>query len=170
MARGHQTRFLTFQCTAGSITWIGEQWLLGLLALLVQTLEHGPRHQYLTADLELARVARGSKQIVACWRFQHQGNRAYRLDIRRHIITMNTIATCHGLRQFTIDVGQRDRQTVVFHLAAYFEILAGQTFFHTLVPVGHVLLVVGVGQREHGIFVLHLTEFLVQVAAHALRW
>ena len=82
---------------------------------------------------------------------------------------MHTVATCHSLRELTIHVGQRDRQSVVFHLAAHLEILACQAFLHTLVPVGHILFVVGIGQREHRVFVLHLREFSIQVAAYTLR-
>ena len=81
---------------------------------------------------------------------------------------MHTIATSDCLNKFTIDISQRDRESIVFHLTAHLEILASQALLHTLIPVGHVLFVVGVGQREHGVFVLHLRKFGIQVATHTL--
>ena len=81
---------------------------------------------------------------------------------------MHTIATGNGLRQLSVDIGEGDGKSVVLHLTAYLEILTGQALLHTLVPVGHILLVIGVSQREHRVLVLHLSELLVQVAAHAL--
>ena len=59
---------------------------------------------------------------------------------------MHTIATGDSLREFAIDIGERDGESVVLHFAAHLEILASQSLLHTFVPVGHILFVVGVGQ------------------------
>ena len=55
------------------------------------------------------------------------------------------------------------------HLAAHLKILATQSALHALIPVAHVLLVISVSQREHGILVHHLLKLAVQVASHTLR-
>ena len=59
---------------------------------------------------------------------------------------MHAVTSCHRLSQSSVNIGQRDRQTIVFHLAAHLEVLAGQTFLHALIPVGHILFVIGVGE------------------------
>ena len=81
---------------------------------------------------------------------------------------MHTVATGHSLRQLSVNISQRDRESVVLHFTAHLEILTGEALLHALVPVGHILLVVGVGQREHGVLMFYLPELCVQVAAHAL--
>ena len=81
---------------------------------------------------------------------------------------MYAVATCHGLHQFAVNVYQRDGETVVLHLAAHLKLLTSQSTLHGLIPVAHILLVIGVGQRQHGITVLHLPELCLQVTTHTL--
>ena len=161
LTRGHQFRLLALQRSAGGIARIGKERFLGCLALGVEPLKHFPRHENLTAYLKLAgEVAPG---------VQHQRNAADGLHVGRHVVAMHTVATRHRPHQAALLVGERDAQSVVLHFAAHLEGLAVQTAAHAVVPVGHILFAVGVGQREHRISVGHLLEFLVQVGAHTLR-
>ena len=57
---------------------------------------------------------------------------------------MYTIAARNTLHKTPVNVCQRNRQTVVFHLAAYLKILAAKSFPYTLVEVGHILLVISI--------------------------
>ena len=159
-ASGHHAAVLTLQRAAGSIAWIGEERLLGSFALLVQTFEDLPGHKNLAPYLKLARIAFAG---------QHKGNGADGSHVLCHIVAMNTVATGHGLHQTAIHVGERDGKSVVLHFAAHLEGLSPQSAAHAVVPLAHVLLAVGVGQRQHGIFVGHLLELTAQVASHALR-
>ena len=105
---------------------------------------------------------------IACTR-KHERYSTDSPHIRSHIVALHTVATGNSLGEATIDVGERDTETVVLHLAAHLEILASQSLLHGVVPVAHVLLRIGVGQRQHGVLVRHLTELRLQVATHALR-
>ena len=173
MTSSHHTRVETLQCAAGSIARIGKEGFLGSLALTVQPFERGPGHKNLATDFKLAGIGRYSGMSgmsgISGISSQHQRNRANGLHVLCHIVAIHTVTSCHRLRQTAINVGERDAQTVVFHLTAYLEILACQTFPDRFVPVAHILLTVGIGQREHRIAMGHLTELGIQVAAHTLR-
>ena len=90
------------------------------------------------------------------------------LDIGRHIVTTHTVTTGNGLYQTAVLIGQRDRQSVVLQFTTHLEGLTIEPALHTLVPDSHILLIVGIGQRQHRIAVLHLSELLVQIAADTL--
>lgn len=81
---------------------------------------------------------------------------------------MHAVASCDGLCQPSVNVGEGDGETVVLHLAAYLEGFAGETTLDAVVPLTHLLFRVGVGQREHGVTMRYLTEARLQVAAYAL--
>ena len=81
---------------------------------------------------------------------------------------LNTIATSHSANKLAIDIGERYRKSVVLHLTTHLEVLALKTTPNRIIPISHILLVVGIGKREHRILVGHLGEVLVQVAANTL--
>ena len=83
---------------------------------------------------------------------------------------MHTITTRNSLRETTINIGERDTEAIVLHFAAHLKVLTSQSLLHAVVPVAYVLFAIGIGQRQHGIFVSHLPELRLQVATHALRW
>ena len=161
VAAGHESRALALERAAGGVARVGEERLLGGLALGVEPLEHAPGHKYLAANLKLARVAAAR---------QHERYGAYGLHVVGHVVALHPVAARHGLHQPPADVGKADGQPVVLQLAAHLERLAAKPAAYRLVPLGHVLSVVGVGQREHRVAVGHLAELLADVTAHALRW
>ena len=81
---------------------------------------------------------------------------------------MHAIATRHAPHEFSLLIGKRDGKSVVLQLTAHLEGFTPQQFAHAGIPLCHILLAVGIGQREHGIAMGHLGELLVEVAAHAL--
>ena len=161
MPAGHQGRVLTFQGAARRITRIGKQRFFCRLTLGIKPLEHLPGHQYLTSYLKFRRpVIPG----------QHQGNGTDGLHVVGHVITTNAIATGHGTHQSALLIGERNGKAVVFHLATDVKRLAMKPLHDTVViEILHLLPVIGIGQREHGVFVRHLDKLLVQVATHSLR-
>ena len=83
---------------------------------------------------------------------------------------MHSVATCNATHQLAVDIGKGYRQAVVLHLAAHLKLLSVQSTANRVVPVGHVLLVVCIGKRQHRILVCHLCKVLVKVAAHTQCW
>ena len=158
LARGHHRGVLRLQRARGGVARIGEERLLAGLAFAVQGFERHPRHQNLAAYLERA-------GIVAV---QHEGDGADGFHVVRHVVALLAVAAGHGTHQLAVFVGQGDGRAVELQLAADFKVLV-QGLLHPLVEVGHLALGVGVTQRKHGIFVGHLREVLVQVAAHTHR-
>ena len=156
----HKSRVLTLQRATGGVARVSKERLLGCLTLSVKTLKHLPRHQDLATDLKLMGIARAGK---------HQRNAAYGLHVCRNIIALHTIATGDATHQLAVNIGKRNGKSVILHLAAHLKILATQSALHALIPVAHVLLVISVSQREHGILVHHLLKLAVQVASHTLR-
>ena len=67
-------------------------------------------------------------------------------------------------------VSKRYRKPVELEFATDVELLPVQSALHTFVKRLYVLAVIRIGEREHGIAVHHLHKFVVQIAAHALRW
>ena len=155
----HHPRVKTLQRAAGRIAGIGKQRFFGSFALAVQALERCPGHEYLAANLKLARI------VVAG---EHQGDGGNGSHILSDIVALNAIAARDGLGQPAVDIGQRDAQSVVLHLAAHLERFAGKSLTDSIVPLAHVLFAIGVGQRQHGIAMLHLPEASLEVAAHTL--
>ena len=90
---------LELKRSARRVSRIGEQRLFLLLSLLVQLLEHAPRHQYLASYLELLRIV-ASRQC--------QRNAAYGTDIGCHVVALFSVASRHGLHQFAVLVCQRN--------------------------------------------------------------
>ena len=99
---------------------------------------------------------------------QYEGDCTDGLYVGRHVIAVHAVTPGHGLGEPSVHVGEGNRQPVVLHLTAHLEVLARQSLPDALVPVSHVLLIVGVGQREHRVFMLYLSELGIQVAAHTL--
>ena len=155
----HHLRLLRLQRAAGGISGIGKQRFLGSLTLGIQPFKRFPGHQHLAADFKLT-------GIIAP--VEHQRNAPDGLHVPRHVIPLNAITARYGLCQPPVHISQRDAQPVVFHFAAHLERLALQALLHALVPGSHVLFVISVRKREHRIFVSHLPELLIQVAAYAL--
>ena len=127
---------LTLPDNMHSIAGVGEERLLGSLALLVQSVERCPRHQYLATNLELVGVASGC---------QHQRYRTDGLHVACHIIALHTITTGDGLCEPPVDVCERDAQPVVLQFATHFEVIAAQALLYTVEPLSDVVGVVGVG-------------------------
>ena len=147
----HQFRLLAFECAASRIAWIGEERFAGLLPLSVESFKHLPWHQYFAPDFKLRRNGRcGGKKVEPLLLLlpsgQHQWYGTDGLHIGCHIISLHAITPCHASHQLPVLVGQRDRQSIVFQFATHLKRFAGESFAYTAVPVGHILLVVGVGQ------------------------
>ena len=124
MSAGNERRVKTLQRAAGGIARIGEQRLLRRLALCVKTLEHRPRHKHFAAYLKLTRP-------VAV--LQDERNAPYRPDVGRNVVAMNAVAASNSADKPAVDIGQRNGQTVVLHLATYLKILSAQAFAYAVV-------------------------------------
>ena len=156
LAGSHYGGVLRLQGTRGRIAWIGKQRLFACLAFLVQPFEALPRHQYLPSDFKRGRIVT----------VKHQRDGAYGLYIVRHVISLLAVSAGDGPHQLPLFISQRDGGAVVFQFAAYFKILI-QSLPHSFKEVGDFAFRVGVTQGEHGVFVGHLREVLVKVAAYA---
>ena len=161
MSIGNEAWVLTFQSAACRVARIGEQRLFSSFALSIQFVEHLPRHKNLAAYLKLIGITR----IL----IEHKRYTTDSLHIGSNIVAYHSVAARNATNKATILVGKRYRQSVVLHLAAHFKIFAFESTLHRLIPVLHILLVVGISQREHRILVLYLSEALCQIAAHTLR-
>ena len=157
---GYHSAVLALEGTTGRITRIGEQGFLSLLTLLVETVKRGPGHKHLAPYLERVRTIGIDGQF--------QGYAADGAHIGRHIIALFPVATGDSTHQPPVFVVKTDAEPVEFKLAAHIEGLAVKTFTDTLVKVGHLLTVVGIGKAEHGTLVDHGGKVVAQVAAHTL--
>ena len=81
---------------------------------------------------------------------------------------MHAVAARHATHESAVNVGERNGQSVVLHFATHLKGFAIESAAHAVVPCSHILLIIGIGKREHGILVRHLRKLLIQVAAHAL--
>ena len=157
---GHHGRVLRLEGTGRRVAGVGKERLFLLLTLLVQGLEHGPRHEYLAPDFERVGI------VVAP---QLQGNAAYGFHILGHIVTPRAVAPRHRLHQPAVLVDERDGGTVELQFAHQLKLLTHQSRAHPVVKGSHLFNRIGVAQRQHGIAVLDLRKGPVDVVAHPLR-
>ena len=101
---------------------------------------------------------------------ENERNGTYCLHIFGNIVAVNAVAAGDALHELSVYIRQRNRQSIVFKFATHLEFLAHKSTRHLFEPLLYVLFVIGVGQRQHGIFVCNLPEFAVQVGTNALGW
>ena len=179
----HHGRLLALERAAGGVARVGKEGLLGGFALAVEGLERCPRHQHLATDLELAGPRRhglggrrskevglpvGSHGGHCRARLQLEGYGADGADVGRHVVALHAVAARDGAHEAPVLVVERDAQAVELQLAANLKRLAAQALADALVELAHLILVVGVGEREHRPLVSHGNELLREVAANAL--
>ena len=97
---------------------------------------------------------------------KYQRNAADGLYIVCNVVTAHSVAPGYGTDQPAVFVGQRNGGPVEFHFTADLEVFI-QRLADTFVEFGHFGFGIGIAQRKHRIFVLHLDKVLVDVAAHA---
>ena len=83
--------------------------------------------------------------------------------------TVRLRSAADSTHQFSLFVVERDTESVELHLAAQLEGFTVKSLLYPFVEVAHLLLVVGVGEGEHGALVRHRDKVVGKVAAHALR-
>ena len=83
---------------------------------------------------------------------------------------MDTVTASNTPDKFAVNISKTDGETVIFHLAAYLEILTFESALHMIIEVSHLLLIIRICQRQHRILMSHLSELLIEVATHTLRW
>ena len=82
---------------------------------------------------------------IAASLLQTEGNGAYHADIACHIIAAYTISTGYCLGELSVNVGQRNAKTVVFHFCTNLEVLAFQSCFDALIEFAYFCFTVCVG-------------------------
>ena len=97
---------------------------------------------------------------------KYKWDRADRLHIIRHIITLFSISTSDGTKQFSIFIGQRNRSTIIFHLTANLKILI-QRLSYTLIKIRDFAFRVCICQRQHRIFMRNLGKIFVDITTDA---
>ncbi len=157
----HGAAVLALECAAGCVAGIGEERLVGLLALGIEAVEGAPGHQHLTANLKLPGPVASCRQL--------QGDASYGAHIGGDIVALHAVATRHGPDKLSVLVVETDAEAIELQLAADLERRTHQSVAHPLPEVGHLLAVVRIAQAEHRSGVEHRLELVVQVAAHALR-
>jgi hypothetical protein len=158
-ALSHHTRVLTLESARGSIAGIGKGLFANVFTFLVKTVEGLPGHENLTTNLEGIGIAQA--------RLEHKRNGGNAPYVGGDIVAMSAVATSDSPDEASLLIGKRDGQTVVLHLTTNLEVLALKTALHLIIPLLYVLLVVGVGKREHRIAMGDLTELLSDIATHA---
>ena len=138
------------------IARIGQQRFAVLLAFAVEAVERGIGHQHFAPYFE---------EIGVVAPLQVQRNGANRADIGRYVIAPCAVAPRHGTEQSSVFVGERDGRAVEFELAD--ELRLSELFLDASDEFVQLVERIGIAQRKHRIFVLHLDKVLVDVAAHA---
>ena len=146
----------------GRVARVGEGRLAGLGAALVQRFEVGDRQVDLAAHFDqLGRV------------LDAQRDRADRAQVAGHVLADPPVAAGRAAGQHAVLVGQGDRQAVDLRLGRVAELGAVdveplEVVAHPRLPGAQLLLVAGVGQREHLLGVLDLLEAVERRRADAL--
>ena len=135
---------------------VHERLLAGGGLLGVDLLEAGQRQVDLAAHLDLAGLG------------DAQRDRTDRPQVGRHVLAGGAVAPGGAAHEHAVAVEQRDRQPVDLRLGDQLERLVADPPLHTFRPLPELLLVAGVGQREHGLQVLHRREPARGRGAHAV--
>ena len=159
---GNDLRTLVLERPRGSIARVGKERFFLSLAFCIQGFKTLPRHQHFATYFKLFRIIGALGQL--------QGYGANRADIGRHVVATHTIASRHAAHQFTLLVGERDAEAVKLEFAANVKGRATQSFAHSAIEIAHLCAVVGIAQRQHGIFVRNLLKLVLLVASYAHRW
>ena len=146
----------------GGVAWVGEGWLPGLGALLVQPGERRAREIDLTAHLHQRR------RILDPERDGVDGP-----QVRRDLLPHLAVPAGRSARELTALVDERDGEAVDLRLADVFDLLhlgagGGGQPANADVPGAQLLLVARIGQREHRLEVADLLELLERLRPHAL--
>ena len=136
----------------GGVARVGEGGLAGLGAALVQRFEVGDRQVDLAAHLDQRRGV-----------VDPQRDRADRAQVAGHVLADPAVAAGGAADQDAVLVGERDRQAVDLRLGRVAELRGGdvealEVVADARLPGAQLLLVAGVGEREHRLGVLDLLE------------
>jgi hypothetical protein len=147
----------------GRVARVGVRRLAGLRALLVEPHERGQREVDLPAHLEQGR------RVVDAQRY-----RTDRAQVLRDLLADLAVAARRAAHQHAVLVDERDGEAVDLRLGheahvAHLHALASQVALRAQHPGGQLLLVAGVGQRQHRLQVAHLLELVERLRADALR-
>ena len=157
-AARYDGRRLLFERSGRSVAGIGQERFSGRLAFGVEAVERGVGHQDFTPDFEVV----GPVAVA-----QHEGYRAHRADVGRHVVALLSVAARHGAQQPPVFVGERDGRAVELQFAGV--IRRADLALDALDELVELVERVGVAQRAHRIAVAHGAELACEVAAHALR-
>ena len=146
----------------GGVAGIGEGRLAGRGAALVQRFEVGDRQVDLAADFDQLRCS-----------LNPQRDRADRAQVLGDVLAAAAIAAGGAADQHPVLVGERDRQAVDLRLGRVAELRGAdveslQVVAKPRLPGAQLLLVSGVGEREHRLGVLDLAEALQRRRADPL--
>ena len=90
-------------------------------------------------------------------------------NIIRYIFANKTIATCHSLRQYTVDINQRARQAIHFYIRKKFMSLTWYQFISSLNPRLNFTFIENVIQTDHSARVLDFLKTVEQLISNSLR-
>ena len=90
-------------------------------------------------------------------------------NIIRYIFANKTIATCHSLRQYAVDINQRARQAIHFYIRKKFMSLTRYQFISSLNPRLNFTFIENVIQTDHSAHVLYFLKTVEQLISNSLR-
>ena len=163
-ARGRQLGVELADRPGGGVARVRVGRLAGLGALLVEADEGRQRQVDLAAHLQQRRGV-----------LDAQRDRADRAQVLGDLLADLAVPARGPTNEDAVLVDQRDRKPVDLRLGheadvAHLDALAGQVALRAQHPGGHLLLVAGVGERQHRLQVADLLELVERLGAHPLRW
>ena len=152
-------RLLLLERSGCGVARIGEELLAGSLALCIQAIERGVRHQHLATNLEVVGV------VIA---LEHQRHRADGAHVGRHIVAHRAIASRYGTQKAAVLVCERNGRTIELQLADHLD--GAHLLLGTHDKFAQFLHRIGIREREHRVAVRHARKVGGAVATHAHGW